>query len=185
MTARNEDPNYLVWLRQLQARVSQLESGAGTKQNNIRLGDWVCEVDDDGCVVATNIKSGNQTVLCDGGGLFEIMWSTPGDIDSDTLAQLILPSPVWYPHASIQFIEGCLFLGTNDMTAFGTVQADFLKNGSIFVTAPITGVSTLKSVVGTSTSATTDDEISVQIAYDDEAFPIGNRLTALLRYQYV
>lgn len=71
MTARNEDPNYLVWLRQLQARVAKLESGAGTKQNNIRLGDWIMSVTDEGCVMLTSVLSKNATTICDccsGGG---------------------------------------------------------------------------------------------------------------------
>lgn len=64
MTARNEDQNFMQWLRELQSRVSQLEMSSGVKQNNIRLGDWVVDIDVDGCVVATNIKTDEQRVIC-------------------------------------------------------------------------------------------------------------------------
>lgn len=66
MSARNEDPNLIQWLRSLQAEVNRLKAGAGIKQNDIRLGNYIVYVDPlDGCLKSRHIDTGLIKSYCD------------------------------------------------------------------------------------------------------------------------
>lgn len=133
MTARNEDPNLMMWLRSLQADVARLKAGAGVKQNNIRLGDWVCDIDDDGCLVATNVHSGVQTITCATNAdaeIQEIVWSSPGALDQDWLDSMTTDGPVWYPPADIVAVECGMFIRNNTMTGGEGITVQFITHGA-------------------------------------------------------
>lgn len=64
MTHRREDIGVIEMLRNIQSRLSSLETGQGVKQNDIRIGDWVVNADEQGCVHCHNIKTDQTMVNC-------------------------------------------------------------------------------------------------------------------------
>lgn len=65
MGYRREDVGLFEMINDLRQRIGKLESNQGIRQNDIRLGDWVCSVDDAGCIKALNIKTNVLTSTCD------------------------------------------------------------------------------------------------------------------------
>lgn len=214
MTARNEDPKILEWLRRLQARVDQIDKGAGTRQNDIRLGDWATKVNDAGCIVATNVKTGVQTITCPNDVVeqivvHEVMWNFNGPISPGS-PDLGASSPTWYPHAGIRMIELGMFLQENLMDDDQYIEVEFLKNGSVFATLYLYGnaVNRLKYVrsvdepsgafydvngsyhgVWTTTNldnitCTTEDSLAMRIVTAGGSDTLSQDLTAVIRYVY-
>lgn len=64
MSFRQTDPNIIAIIRSLEADIRALKAQLGsTRQNSIRLGNWVLEAESDEKVRMTNVKTGKVTYV--------------------------------------------------------------------------------------------------------------------------
>lgn len=64
MSYREVDPNIVSLIKSLQADIEFLKNQIGkTRQNSIRLGNWVLEAESDEKVKMTNVKTGVVTYV--------------------------------------------------------------------------------------------------------------------------
>jgi hypothetical protein len=200
VSARNEDENILQWLRRLQARVDELTKGAGTRQNDIRLDDWATTVNSDGCIVATNVKTGVQTIICPSSeGIHEVMWSYGGEVLAGALTDLG-PGPTWYPYKAIQIVELIITFQQNTMSGDDLVVVTLLRQGSSIATCAIPGgYLKTRSYPGMSAldlgdwpiandSCGPDQSLGIEFSVDgieDPDSSLGMQLSVVLRYRFV
>lgn len=65
MSHRREDVGIIEMLRTIESRLSALETAQGIRQNDVRIGDWLFTVDEQGCVICFNIKTNQRKSSCD------------------------------------------------------------------------------------------------------------------------
>lgn len=135
MAYRDDNPGIIETLRRLESRIVRLEKGGGTKQNNVRLSDWVTTVDDNGCISVTNVVTGTVRTICDDGDE-KVLWSYPGDIIESEL-----PTdgggPLWYPSGNIQITGLELYVQTNSFAGGYFIQAALKKSAPYSSGVPV------------------------------------------------
>lgn len=145
MSHRKEDQSFTTWLRDLSARIDVLDRAASVKQNDIRLGDWTVFINVDGCIVATNIKTDVQEIICESAQTETTSTLPPCIACITASASGFFDVALWDGSNFIIVDSGSSVITSPDGIAWSvsstsTIRDAFTSNGSRYITYSGTGL---------------------------------------------
>lgn len=165
MSRRNPNIDIVTTLRNIETRLNKLETAYNNsiKRNDIRIGDIVISAaDDHGLLVATNVKTKEQTSFAKMG---EQAWSFPGVISAGGVAPpYVTPHDLTVTDIILAFTEPTTAQTVVDVTIADRVVTCVIEIGQL-TSVTLANVGILKHLqiypTLTSTGGSTDHDLTV------------------------